>query len=94
MCRTARPSGSTDPDLHVEFVSRITSRIRFDDILLFLHFADNQRLNPGDKMAKLWPLQPTACTRDKFLRALQRPASPTELDVDESMRAHPSQHPL
>ena len=43
---------SADPDLHVEFVARIISRNRFDDILSVLHFADNQRLDPGDNVGR------------------------------------------
>ncbi|KAF0303513.1 PiggyBac transposable element-derived protein 3 [Amphibalanus amphitrite] len=81
---------STDPDLHVEFVSRIISRNRFDDILSVLHFADNQRLDPSDKMAKLRPLFNSM--QDKFLRAFQRPPSSTELDVDESMIPYYGRH--
>ncbi|CAG0903911.1 unnamed protein product [Cyprideis torosa] len=47
---------SNDPDLHVSFVADIISRNRFDAILSILHFADNQRLNRSDRMAKLRPL--------------------------------------
>ena len=74
---------SSDPDLHVEFIARVMSRNRFEAILSVLHFTDNQRLDPGDKMAKVRPL--IDAMKKKFIAAFQRPQPETRLDVDESM---------
>ena len=81
---------ASDPDLHVEFVSRVMSRNRFEAILSVLHFADNQRLDPGDKMAKLRPL--IDIMKRKFVAAFQRPEPETQLDVDESMIPYYGRH--
>ena len=47
---------SMDDDVRVDLVAKAMSRDRFEEILRFLHFTDNQTLNKEDKMAKLRPL--------------------------------------
>lgn len=41
---------------HNEAISSAMSRQRFDELLRFLHVADNLNLTPGDKFAKVRPL--------------------------------------
>ena len=47
---------SNDPDLSVALVSEAMSRNRFQEIKGVLHFADNQSLPAGNKVAKVQPL--------------------------------------
>ena len=39
-------------DVHSNAVSQLKSRDRFDEILRYLHLADNNKLAAGDKLAK------------------------------------------
>ena len=54
---------SSGRDLQCPFVSNAISRNRFEAILQHIHFADNQRLDKSDKMAKLRPLMKHLQTR-------------------------------
>lgn len=44
---------SSQPDLGVKIVTRSMSRQRFNKLKTVLHFADNQNLPPGDKLAEI-----------------------------------------
>ena len=57
---------SKDDNVAVPLISRSMSRKRFEDIKKFIHFADNNNLNAGDKLAKIRPLQ------DKVNASLQQ----------------------
>ncbi|XP_068236903.1 piggyBac transposable element-derived protein 2-like [Palaemon carinicauda] len=46
---------SLDADVGVELVAKAMSCDRFEEILRFLHFTDNQALNKDDKLAKIRP---------------------------------------
>ena len=48
---------SHDNDLTCSAFPRSMTRNRFEPIKRFLHFADNDSLPQGDKMAKIGPLQ-------------------------------------
>ena len=47
---------STQPDLRVEIVVKTMSRNRYLEIKKYMHFADNLKLTPGNKMSKISPL--------------------------------------
>ena len=47
---------STQPDLHAEIVAKTMSRNRYFEIKKYMHFADNLKLAPGNKMSKISPL--------------------------------------
>ena len=47
---------STQPDLHVEIVAKTMSRNRYLKIKKYMHFADNLKLTPRNKMSKISPL--------------------------------------
>ena len=47
---------STQPDLRVEIVAKTMSRNRYLEIKKYMHFADNLKLTPGNKMSKISPL--------------------------------------
>ena len=47
---------SVDDDARVDLVTKAMSRDRFEEILRFLHFTDNQTLDKKAKLAKLRPL--------------------------------------
>ena len=63
------------------------SRNRFDEILQYLHFADNTDLNHGDKFAKVRPL--IVELNERFL--LYNPTEP-KLSIDESMVPYYGRH--
>ncbi len=44
---------STDADVYSPLVAKAMSRDRFDEILRYLHFNDNQNLNTNDKLTKI-----------------------------------------
>ena len=48
---------SKDDDISCSLISRSMSRKRFEDINKLIHFADNNNLPAGDKLAKIRPLQ-------------------------------------
>jgi len=74
-------------DVHNPAVSSIMSVNRFEEILRYLHFADNQNLPAGDKMAKVRPLY--SMLNERFL--LFWPQEQV-LDVDESMIPYYGRH--
>ena len=74
-------------DVHNVAVSSIMSLNRFEEILRYLHFADNKKLPKGDKMAKIRPLY--SMLNERFL--LFWPPE-QDLDVDESMIPYYGRH--
>ena len=48
---------SEDDDVSYPLVSKLMPRKRFEEIKKYLHFADNNNLPSGDKLAKILPLQ-------------------------------------
>jgi len=74
-------------DVHNSAVTSMMSINRFEEILRFLHFADNKNLNPGDKMAKIRPLY--TMMNERFLLFWR---SEQDLDVDESMIPYYGRH--
>ena len=48
---------SKDDDISCPLITRSMSRKRFEDIKKLIHFADNNNLPAGDKLAKIRPLQ-------------------------------------
>ena len=48
---------SKDDNISCSLISRSMSRKRFEDIKEYVHFADNNNLPAGDKLAKIRPLQ-------------------------------------
>ncbi|XP_008481385.1 piggyBac transposable element-derived protein 3-like [Diaphorina citri] len=74
-------------DSHNILVSNSMRRNRFDNIMKYLHVADNSRLNKNDKMAKLRPMMneiSNACLKNAFPE--------TDLSIDESMIPYFGRH--
>jgi hypothetical protein len=78
---------SNDEDIHNAAVCSMMSLNRFEEILRFLHFADNDSLPPNDKFAKVRPLY--AMMNEKFLQFWPMEQ---DLDVDESMIPYYGRH--
>ena len=57
---------SKDGDVAIPLISKSMSRKRFEDINKFIHFANNDDLTAGDKLAKILPLQ------DKIIASVQQ----------------------
>ena len=57
---------SKDNDVAIPLISRSMSRKRSEDIKKFIHFANNDNITAGDKLAKIRPLQ------DKVNASLQQ----------------------
>lgn len=74
-------------DVHNPAVSSIMSVNRFEEILRYLHFADNKNLAAGDKMAKIRPLY---CRLNERFLLFWPPEQ--DLDVDESMIPYYGKH--
>jgi len=74
-------------DVHNPAVSSIMSVNRFEEILCYLHFADNKNLPVGDKMAKVRPLY--SMLNERFLLFW---LAEQDLDVDESMIPYYGKH--
>lgn len=74
-------------DVHNSLVSNSMRRNRFDDILRFIHFCDNDEIQPGNKMAKIQPILDKM--NDLFL--LFAPAE-NKLSIDESMIPYFGRH--
>lgn len=74
-------------DTHNILVSNSMRRNRFEEILRFLHVADNDDLQPGDKMAKIRPL--CDMMNEKFL--IYAPIE-KNFSVDESMIPYYGRH--
>ena len=47
---------STQPDLRVEIVAKTKSSNKYLEIKKYMHFADNLKLTPGNKMGKISPI--------------------------------------
>lgn len=78
---------STDEDTQHDYIASSMPRNKFDQILQYLHVADNNNLDKNDKMAKLRPL----------MRILNRKFCETymmdqNLDLDESMIEYFGRH--
>ena len=71
---------SVHEDYRVAPVAQAMSRNRFKDILRFLHFNNNQRLDTTDKMTKLRPLMDRL--NKKFMMAYLKQK---QMDLDEAM---------
>ena len=78
---------SSDEDVRSDFVADAISRDRFEQILSFLHFTDNMKLDKNDKLAKLRPLI-------KYLNEKFATTFPMEqqIDLDESMIEYFGKH--
>ncbi|KAG5877335.1 hypothetical protein JTB14_003621 [Gonioctena quinquepunctata] len=79
---------STEEDLNVSIVSDAMRRVRFGQILKYLHCADNTKPNNNDKMWKLRPLM------DKLRANFIKNFLPEQhLNFDESMVKYFGRHP-
>ena len=71
---------SKDHDISCPLISRSVSRKRFENIKKLIHFADNNNLPAGDKLAKIRPLQ------DRVNASLQQfGVFAKDLAIDEQM---------
>ena len=78
---------SEDDDVAIPLILRSMSRKRFEDIKKFIHFADNDNLTAGDKLAKIRPLQ------DKVNASLQQLGFfEKDLSIDEQMVPYFGRH--
>ncbi|XP_066958864.1 piggyBac transposable element-derived protein 2-like [Macrobrachium rosenbergii] len=75
------------PDLGVPLVSNTMSKNRFCEIKKFIHFADNQHLEQGNKMSKISPIYDML--NDRFV---QFGVFHQLLSVDESMVPYYGRH--
>jgi YD repeat-containing protein len=75
------------PDVHNEDVTSLMARDRFEEIMRYLHFADNSTLDASDKFAKLRPLFVHMNTA--FVAAFCREQN---LSIDESMVPYYGRH--
>lgn len=74
-------------DVHNSAVTSVMSVNRFEEILRYLHFADNQTLKATDKMAKIRPFY--NMMNERFLRFWP---PEQDIDVDESMVPYFGKH--
>jgi len=74
-------------DIANSAVSSIMSLNRFEEILRYLHFADNLNLSPGDKMAKVRPLFDMMNERYIQFWPVEQ-----DLDVDKAMIPYFGRH--
>ena len=72
----------------VALVAKCMLRKRFDDLIRFLHFKDNQNLDHPDKMTKLRPL--TEQLNKKFV--MTYPLDQQLLYLDEAMIGYFGRH--
>lgn len=77
----------TEDDVYNTAVSKAMPRNKFEDMLRYLHLADNTMLDPADKMAKVRPLY--AMVNERCL--LYAPGE-THLSIDESMVPYFGRH--
>ena len=71
---------SKDDNISCPLISRSMSRKRFEDIKNYIHFANNNNLPAGDKLAKIRPLQ------DRVNASLQQfGVFAKDLTIDEQM---------
>jgi len=75
-------------DVRNNAISNAMTRNRFDDIMRFLHVADNENLPTGDKFGKVRPL--FSSLNAKFLAAF--PQQHHQLAIDESMVPYYGRH--
>ena len=78
---------SNQPDLGVDIVRQAMSRNRFLAIKRYLHFADNQALEQGNKVAKIKPLYDSLNTQIIKWGVFHEPIS-----IDESMVPYYGRH--
>jgi len=78
---------SLDSDLHVPLVANAMSRNRFDELLRYLHFKNNQNLDKNDKFSKVRPV--IDHLNEKFIQAFPMD---TKLDLDEAMIQYFGRH--
>ena len=84
---------SNDEDMGVDIVSSAPSRNAFRSIECSLHFADNQQLPVGDKVAKVSPLYSILnTTLTKFGVFHPDLTDLTDLSIDESMVPYFGKH--
>ncbi|XP_037115308.1 piggyBac transposable element-derived protein 3-like [Syngnathus acus] len=78
---------NTDEDLHCALVAGAMSRNRFEEIIRYIHCADNTRQNSSDRMTKLRPMM-------DILNARFGEAYPMDcnLDLDEAMIEYFGRH--
>ncbi|XP_037116736.1 piggyBac transposable element-derived protein 3-like [Syngnathus acus] len=78
---------NTDEDLHCALVAGAMSRNRFEEIIRYIHCADNAHLNSSDRMTKLRPMM-------DILNARFGEAYPMDcnLDLDEAMIEYFGRH--
>jgi hypothetical protein len=76
-----------DDDVHNSAVKSLMARNRFEEIIQFLHVADNTSLAAGDKMAKVRPL--LRSMNERFL--LYNPCQ-QDMSIDESMIPYYGHH--
>ena len=70
-------------------ISNAISRNQFDEILKYLHFCNNDKLNPDDKFCKIRPL--LDLVNERFLK--NTVCNELRFDVDESMIPYFGRHP-
>ena len=78
---------SVEEDFRIALVAKAMSRDRFDEIIQFLHFSDNQNLDLTNKIRKLCPLMDQLnkkCTMTYFLSQ--------HLDLNEAMTEYFRRH--
>ena len=68
-------------------ISKAMTRNRFEEIMQFLHLADNLKLSDNDRLAKVRPL--LSAINERFLRYFPEQAS---LSIDESMVPYYGRH--
>ncbi len=78
------------PDVYNELIAGSMRRDRFDEIMMFLHAADNTKLPKNDKYAKVRPL--LEIFNDNFLK-YGEVFGRGNVSVDESMIPYFGRHP-
>ena len=72
----------SENDVHNDLIASAMSRNRFEELMIFIHFADNDSLDLEDKMGKVRPL--FNMLNEKFLLYFQVIKS-QDLSIDEPM---------
>ncbi|XP_068231946.1 piggyBac transposable element-derived protein 3-like [Palaemon carinicauda] len=78
---------SLDADVGVELVAKVMSRNRFEEVIRFLHFTDNQALNKDDKLAKIRPLMNHLSTKFGMAYPMDQ-----HISLDEAMIEYFGRH--
>lgn len=76
------------PDCQNEAISSAISSNRFDELMRYLHLADNLRLDSSDRFAKVRPLYNTLNERCLTFRPIEQ-----YMSVDETMVPYFGRHP-